>query len=275
MDTVRTSSNGAMRLGKEPDRATGFSKDTVVRTAYRIDQFYRWVWEVQGYTTNIDHGEADSYVRHIASSDHSQTHKSNTISALQRLFKWKANVIGSDPWEPPFAISRNSSATQPRDFLTAQERSKLRETALEYGSVPSYDDLTPEKRSRWKEHLAQRFGKPIEAISPDDWDRANGWKIPSLVWTSLDAGLRPIEVERTTIGWIDTENCVLWIPKDESSKIGTTGSLGFPTGRQIAWSDGFRSGIRTQVRRFRLDLVDQRRKSLHLPITPLSGWTLV
>jgi integrase len=51
-----------------------------------------------------------------------------------------------------------------------------------------------------------------------DWERANGWKIPSIVWTSLDTGLRPIEVGRATVQWLDTDNKVLRIPKDESSK---------------------------------------------------------
>lgn len=35
---------------------------------------------------------------------------------------------------------------------------------------------------------------------------------------SLDAGLRPIEVERAVTSWVDTENAVLRIPKEDSSK---------------------------------------------------------
>lgn len=50
------------------------------------------------------------------------------------------------------------------------------------------------------------------------WDRANGWKIPSLVFVSLDAGLRPIEVARATPSWVDVDNNVLRISKEESSK---------------------------------------------------------
>jgi integrase len=55
-------------------------------------------------------------------------------------------------------------------------------------------------------------------VTPADWKRANGWKVPSLVWTSLDTGLRPTEVERSVISWIDCDNCVLRIPKEESAK---------------------------------------------------------
>ena len=38
------------------------------------------------------------------------------------------------------------------------------------------------------------------------------------MFTSLDAGFRPIEVERATTRWVDVENGVLRIPRDESSK---------------------------------------------------------
>lgn len=55
-------------------------------------------------------------------------------------------------------------------------------------------------------------------MTPADWERANGWKFTSLVWTSLDAGLRPVEVERATTAWVDTANQALRIPKEEASK---------------------------------------------------------
>jgi integrase len=108
--------------------------------------------------------------------------------------------------------------SQPRDFLTKEERTRVRESALEYGSVPSYSSLTPPERDRWRAHLAQRFDKPKEDVGPADWDRANGYKIPSLVWTSLDAGLRPVEVERAKPSWVDVDSCALRIPKADSAK---------------------------------------------------------
>lgn len=38
------------------------------------------------------------------------------------------------------------------------------------------------------------------------------------MWAALDAGLRPIEVARATVEWVDRDNGVLRIPKAESSK---------------------------------------------------------
>nr|WP_169302447.1 site-specific integrase [Halorientalis salina] len=133
------------------------------------------------------------------------------------LFKWRHHEHGVSKWEPSIRFSEESS-TKPRDYVTPREREQIRNAALEYGSVPSYSNLTPPERDRWKAYLAQRFEKPKSDVTPADWDRANGWKIPSLVWASLDAGLRPIEVSRATTSWVDIENGVLRIPKEESAK---------------------------------------------------------
>lgn len=204
--------------GKHPEQAIGYSRDTVEKTAYRTDQFCRWVWQREGgYTFDLTPELADDYMKELAYSEKSNTHKSNTKKALKRLFKWLTREKGGTEWEPTRSFS-TSDANNPRDYLTVSERKQIREAALEYGSIPSYNNLSPEARDRWKGYLAQRFGKPKDEVTPDDWDRANGWKFPSLIWTSLDTGLRPIEVERATTHWVDTENGVLRIPKEESSK---------------------------------------------------------
>lgn len=205
-------------IGKDPEKAEGYSQATVKNTAYRTDKFYRWMWERDGYTTNPTREQADDYLLELAGEDTSTSNKAKYLKALKRLYKWRHHVKGKDRWDPQLHFSDSGHSTQPRDFLTKAERSKVREAALEYGSIPSYHSITPEERSRWKAYLAMRFSKPKSEVSPSDWKRANGWKVPSLVWTSLDAGLRPIEVERATVKWVDTENGVLRIPKEESSK---------------------------------------------------------
>ena len=183
-----------------------------------MDMFYRWVWDQDGgYTANVTHDHADGWMRALAREDKSGTHKLNCQKAVKMRMKWRHHEHGLGEWTPDITFSEDSS-TQPRDYLTEKERSQIREAALEYGSVPSYNNLTPTERDRWKTYLAQRFEKPKDEVEPSEWDRANGWKIPSLVWTSLDAGLRPIEVERSVTSWIDVENKVLRIPKEQSSK---------------------------------------------------------
>nr|WP_245810019.1 site-specific integrase [Halorubrum vacuolatum] len=135
------------------------------------------------------------------------------------LFKWRHHQRGAEPWTPEITFSRENQSTAPRDYLTREERSKIRDASLEYGDVPKPDSVYGEERDRWEAYLAQRFEKPKAEVTKADWERANSWKIPSLVSTSLDAGLRPIEVERARTSWVDIDNEVLRIPRTESSKV--------------------------------------------------------
>jgi site-specific recombinase XerD len=208
-----------LTVGKNPEKAEGYAFQTVSNRAYRMDMFYRWVWKQEnGYTADVMPNHADDWLEYLARLEKSNAHKDNCRKAVRMLFKWRHHEYGIEKWEPKLSFSTTGGTTAPRDYLTKQERSKIREAALEYGSIPDYNNLDPQERSRWKAYLAQRFEKPKSEISPVDWERANGWKIPSLVWVSLDAGLRPIEVERAVIAWADPMNGVLRIPKEDSSK---------------------------------------------------------
>ena len=207
-----------LTFGKNPDRAEGYAEGTVKPRSYRMDRFYRFVWDNEGgYTTNVTHDHADSWMKHLAQRDVSNTHKNNCLKSIKMLYKWRHHQHGLSEWEPSFRFSKQKS-TQPRDYLTKEERGKIRDAALEYSSIPTYHNVNPAERDRWKRYLAQRFGKPKSEVTQEDWERANGWKIPSLVWTCMDAGLRPTEVERAVVSWVDTENGVLRIPKEDSAK---------------------------------------------------------
>jgi hypothetical protein len=84
--------------------------------------------------------------------------------------------------------------------------------------VPAYAALDPDKRREWKRYLARRFGKSMNEVGRDDWNRANGFKYVSVLFASLDAGLRPLEVGRAKTYWVDVENAALRIPEKESPK---------------------------------------------------------
>lgn len=208
-----------LNLGKEPDKARGYAHETVRRRSTNTDMFYRWVWNQEDtYTTAVTHDHADEYTRELAYGDFSDTHKSNLQKTIKMLFRWRKWDLNGDEWEPDITLSGSQSASTPRDFFTRDERKKLREAALEYGSVPHYCAITPEERTEWKRHLSHRFKMPMTDIGREEFERANGFKIPSLVWVSLDAGLRPVEVERATVQWCDCDNGVLRIPSKESAK---------------------------------------------------------
>ncbi|MEF8881158.1 MAG: site-specific recombinase xerd [Halapricum sp.] len=211
----------ALNLEKNPEKAEGYAHTTVAGYAYRLDLCYRWVWQERGgYTTAITHEHADDFVQHLAYKDSTEEDKASHVKALKMLFRWRGWEFGDDPdWNPPVSFSSgNVGNTNPPDFLSVEERQQIREAVLEYGSVPTYSNCTPQERSRIKAHLAQRFEKPKSAVTPQDFERANGWKWPSLFWTALDTGLRPIEVKRANVRWVDVNNRVLRIPRDESSK---------------------------------------------------------
>ncbi len=211
--------NWLLSLGKDPEYGEGYADETARVRACRADQFYRWVWDHEDhYTTAVTHDHADAYMEELAYSDESRNNSANKMKALKTLFRWRTHKLGDDEWEPEITFSNDTATTNPKDFLTVEERKKLREAALDYKSVPHYNSLTPEEREGWRTHLAQRFEKPKHEVGPDDFERANSWKYPSLVWTSLDAGLRPVEVMRSTVRWVDLQNNVLRIPKEESSK---------------------------------------------------------
>ena len=208
-----------LTFGIDPEKADGYAESTVKNRIYRMDQFYRYVWDEEGqYTTAVTHDHADTWMQELAYADYSDTHRDLCQKAVRMLFKWRAHERGGDEWEPMISFTSNSGTTAPRDYLTLEERQLVREAALEYGSVPSYNNVSPRERSEITAYLAQRFEKHVDEITKQDWKRANDWKIPSLVSVSLDAALRPIEVERAVVQWVDLDNGILRISVEDSSK---------------------------------------------------------
>lgn len=209
-----------LTFGKDPDKVEGYSQSTAQARMYHLDLFYRWVWDEQGrYVQDLTTDHADDWMRYLAAAELKESTKCAYQKAAKTLFKWQREERGRDvEWEPVIEYSDPSTTYQPRDYLTRDDRRKLREAAMEYGSVPHYNSVSPEERERWKTYLAQRLEKPKEQVTQSDWMRANSFKYPSMMHVTLDAGLRPCEIERANVHWVDTENEVLRIPREESSK---------------------------------------------------------
>lgn len=202
-----------LTLGKNSEQAIGYATSTTDRRAHGADKFYRWVWDKRNYTLEVTHEDADDYCLELAQSDTSDSHKTNTQKALRTLFRWKGNE-----WDSQINFTESSTMMAPREYLTEQERKKIREASLEHGTVPSPGHLDSEERTEWKKHLAVRFRKPANDVSYEDFRQANGFEIPSLIYLSLDAGLRPSEVGEARISWFDSENGVFRVPSDGSVK---------------------------------------------------------
>ncbi len=50
-------------LGKIPEKAVGYAQSVVRTRTYRLDSFYRWVWDREGFTTEITTDHADGWMR--------------------------------------------------------------------------------------------------------------------------------------------------------------------------------------------------------------------
>lgn len=209
-----------LNLAKNPSKAEGYSHTTAKNRMNRLDLFYRYIWEREGrYVQDLTTDHADQWMRWLARQDYKESTKCHYQKAVHTFFKWQnLERNRSIDWEPVIEYSDPSTNYTPRDYLTREDRRKLRQAAMEYESVPHYNSLSPEKRERWKKYLAQRLQKPAEQVDKRDWARANSFKYTSMIYTTLDAGLRPCEIERANLRWVDTENQVLRIPREEASK---------------------------------------------------------
>jgi len=204
--------------GRKPDKLEGFADGTVRKTNYHTDQIMRWVWENRGYTTELTPEDADELMRELGRySDYENANLNNFVKTIKRIFSYynheKAKNI---EWSCNYEISEPKVTN--RDYFKKDEFRPLYEAALKYGTVKHYNSCSKAERKRLKGHLARRFDKNKEGVSIDDFDRANSFKIPSLIATTLDMGLRPIEVARTKPEWIHLDDAVLRIPATESTK---------------------------------------------------------
>lgn len=220
-EEIRSLLKWLLSAGKDPERLKGYAQSTVYTSTNHIDVWARWVWDEEGYTSTFTHDHADDYLFHLGTqTDYSDYYLASIFKTLKRYFKWQVHERNGTEWEPQYSFN-DPSSTKPQDYLSIEERERLRDAALDYRGVPHYKSLNPQERSRWKAHLAVRFEKPKSEITPDDFERANGWKFTSLVWVSLDVGLRPVEVERAKTSWFqveDRENPKVVIPADDSTK---------------------------------------------------------
>ena len=211
-----------LREGKSPSKGKGYAKDTVRQTHYRVDHAYRWKWEQEGqYSTEFTPGNADTLIKflnHRTAKPESEAAKYQ--KSLKRLLKFFNETKQRDyDWDPDH-LSDKSGDSMSHNYFKKHELGKLYNAATEISSFKSYHNkaMSAEERDRLKTHLAQRFEMQKQNVGPEDFDRANSWKLPSLIAVACDTGLRPVEVKRSNTGWLNLSDHQLTIPKDESSK---------------------------------------------------------
>ena len=205
-------------VGKNPARNRGYADTTLRQFNYKLDQIMRWLWEERGYTTEFTPEDATELMERLGKySTDSDSNLETIRKTIKRLFKYYNHEKGHNiEWECP--IELNEPDYTNRDYIYKDEFVKLYEAALKHGSVKHYNSCTGEERQRLKEHLAQRFEKPKSEVAREDFQRANSFKITSMVSATLDIGLRPIEIERAKTSWVNLHDHTFDIPHEESSK---------------------------------------------------------
>lgn len=205
--------------GKDPKRELGYSN--VTQRISRLHRAVKWVWDNETVTTELTTGAADAVnealvedrLRRLDGKRYAPGSKRKINDVLRNWF-----AFCDIEWEPEHTFTDERSKNHADPFQKDELR-QLWQAALEYKSVPSYNNLTPEDRDRWKTHIAQELGKPKDEVRPSDWDELNhDWKIPSLVRTTREAGWRPALIERLKVQWYDPEDQAIHIPAGEAPK---------------------------------------------------------
>jgi integrase len=135
-----------LNLGKNPDKVEGYAVDTVKQRAYQIDQFYRWIWEQgDGYTLKATTDLADKYSKELAYEDHSRTHKAQAQKSIKTLFKYLNHERGEDiDWEPEVKFNNGGKTHQVRDYLSSEERRKIKQANLAWSWKTLLQKFAPE-----------------------------------------------------------------------------------------------------------------------------------
>lgn len=211
--------------GKSPHKGEGLAKKTTENYLSRFDQLLRAAWALEGEKTYpITHEIADRLEEALQQDQivrsneepYSQSSKRKFQNTLEKYFEYRSKS-GGESWDPTYQFEE--SASRETDYFRRDERPKLREVALEIDQLPHYSSVDPGERDRIKQYLAQKTGLPKKKITRDVWNaHRESLKIPSLVFTALDAALRPIEVEESTTDWMRLDIQELHIPKDDSAK---------------------------------------------------------
>jgi site-specific recombinase XerD len=214
--------------GKKPTSLIGYSKYTAKDTLYRTDHFARFAWKQTEFKTKLTHDEADEYMKEILlDEDRSAAHAEGTEKAIKRYFRYRSSLNEQiTEWECKFDIPNGRDKRNINDVFSEEEIQRIYSASLEYNNIPDYDNLSPEQREKWRVYISMSLGKPKSEVVPDDWEKVDNWKIPSLVKVSIDAAFRPIEVERSKMQWVDLDNNQLVIPAEDSSKNRETWRVG-------------------------------------------------
>lgn len=215
-----------LNKGKDPERGDGYSHTTAKSTHYRIEQAYRWLWDRhEKYVLEFTLEDATALIEHVRNgTPHPDSVTYHYEKSIMRLFKYYRNEKLKDipEWDHGWDLKNTNSinSNHQKDKFYATELQSLYQAALGEYSVKSYNtkSMTPEERQRIKKLISRRQNISMDEIGPKEFEKANSWKIPSLVAVTCDTGLRPIEVEKASVNWFNLDLGQMIIPEDEGTE---------------------------------------------------------
>lgn len=207
--------------GKVPRKSIGYAEDSIGPRVSRIQRVFDWLWESEEVTTELSTDHADRFLEALDTDSYRAADGERYSEASKRKFRDTLEnwfEFHDVEWEPTIRFTDDDAIGDADPFSRAELR-KLWQAALQYKSIPSYNNLSPTERDRWRAYIAQELGKPKEEVSPADWEAINqDWKIPSLIRTTRAAGWRPAMVARLRVDWYDDSTQTIHIPQGQAVK---------------------------------------------------------
>lgn len=209
--------------GRNPKKKIGYADTAVEERVYRFHRAVKWLWTQHEVKTEVTTDDAEKINLALEEDQFCKGDGEPYVEGSKRKFNdvlrnWFE--FQNVDWTPEYEfVDTEAKKKNKPDPYTLSELKQIWETSLTYKSIPSYNNLTPSERDRWKAHIAQELGKPKDRVVPDDWDRINNdWHVPSLIRTARSHGWRPDLVGRMKVDWYDPADKAIYIPKGEATK---------------------------------------------------------
>jgi integrase len=207
--------------GKNPKKGKGYPENSVPVRLSRFHRVMEYLWNTDGATTELTPDRADAVVEAMQSDDfrrldgdrYSEGGKRKINNVLENWFDFQ-----HIDWDPDISFS-DERASDNADPFTRNELVQLWQASLTYKDIPSYNNLSPDERDRWKAYIAQDLGKPKAEVVPADWeDMHPSWKVPSIIRPTRSNGFRPALINRAKVGWYNEERKTIEIPEGKAPK---------------------------------------------------------
>lgn len=207
---------------KDPLKEDGYAEKSIPTRISRVVAVIDWIWNKHGVSLSISTEQADEAMKALKTNDltridgqpFSGNSKRKMGNALENWFQ-----LHETDYSVKVSFDESGEASEQADPFTKNEIDRLWEAALDYKTIPSYNNLSPDERDRWRKHLAQELGKPQDQVNPDDWKKVNtNWKIPSIVGTTKSAAWRPAFFERCEVDWYNPASQTIVVPAEHAVK---------------------------------------------------------